>query len=340
MRRNWGLLLLAPLVLACGGCLKSKVTVHVNPDGSGHLVVSRFFGRQAVEMWEAQRAQMAGMAGEGMSDEMLKRFARDPFYDEKALKRDARGFGPSAKFVKARRVDAEGGRGSVAVYTFKDINDICLAMDQRAVMSMMSMGMGDMMDRDGDEEDGDEPAEFRRSRRGKTGIEFSLQTGAVNRLKILLPETAQADADEDKDAEPPSGAEDEESDEMAGMAGMDGGDYAMMMAQRMPAGFNYRHSMGYAEDMMSRGLGVSVEIEVNGVVAASDAAFTNATRKNRFILMDVDTSRKAKDAGAKSDWARRMERFGYGDPERMLKNLHRIPGAIVEPKREVTIAFQ
>ena len=338
MMRKWGLLLLAPLVLACGGCLKSKVTVLVNPDGSGHLVVSRFFGRQAVEMWEVQRAQMSAVQGEGM-EEMRKQFARDPFYDEKALKRDARGFGPSATFVKARRVDADGGRGSVAVYAFKDINDVFLAMDQRAVMSAMSMGMGDMMDMgDGD---GDDPAESGHMQRGKTGIEFSLQTGAVSRLKILLPEMAQAEADEDKEGEPPpEEGEGEESGEMAEMPGMESAEYAMMMAQRMPAGFNYRNGAGYAEDMMSRGLGVSVEVEVRGAVAGSDAAFTNATRKNRFVLIDVDTDRKAKDAAAKSQWMRRMEQFGYGDPERMLRNLHKIPGSIVEPKREVTISFK
>jgi hypothetical protein len=336
MTRKWGSLLLAPLVLACGGCLKSQVTVHVNPDGSGHLVVSRFFGRQAVEMWEMQRGQMTAMEGDGM-EEMRKRFARDPFYDEKAFKREARGFGPSATFVKARRVDADGGRGSVAVYAFKDINDVYLAMDQRATMSMMSMGMGDMMDM-GDDDAEDEPAESRRMRRGKAGIEFSIQTGTVSRLKILLPELAQADADEDKDAAPPETVEGEEPDAMDEMAGIGDADYAMMMAQRMPAGFNYRHSSSYAEDMMSRGLGVSVEVEVHGAVAGCDAAFTNAARKNRFVLIDVDTGRKAKDATVKSDWARRMERFG--DPERMLKNLHKIPGAIVEPKREVAIAFK
>jgi len=336
----WGLLLLAPLVLACGGCLKSKVTILVNPDGSGHVVVSRYFGRQAVGMWEVQRAQMADMPGEvaGM-EEMRTRFARDPFYDEKALKRDARVIGPPAKFVKARRVDAEGGRGSVAVYAFKDINDVCLAMDQRVAMSVMSMGMGNMwdMDWDGDDEDS---IDNEGSGRGKAGIEFSFQTGAVCRLKILLPEMAQADAAKDKDDEPPPSENGEDASEDAEMAGMDAGDYAMMMAQRMPAGFNYRHSMSYGEDMMFRGLAVSVEVEVNGAVTASDAAFTNATKKSRFVLIDVDTSRKPKDAAAKVNWQRQMQRYGYGDPEQMLKNLHAIPGSLVEPKREISIAFK
>jgi hypothetical protein len=226
------------------------------------------------------------------------------------------------------------------VYAFKDVNDVYLAMDQRAAMSIMSMGMGGMMDMDDDGDADDDRVEMRRVKRGKAGIEFSLQTGAVSRLKILLPEMTPADADEVKDAEPPDEGAGADAEGMEDMDGSDVGEYAMMMAQRVPAGFNRYNSMGYAEDMMSRGLGVTIEIEVGGAVAACDAAHTNATRKNRFTLIDVDTSRQPKDATAKSNWARRMERFGYGDPERMLRNLNQIPGSVLEPKREVSIAFK
>jgi hypothetical protein len=337
-KRRWRGFLLASLVLVCGGCLKSKVTVVVNPDGSGQVVVSRYFGRQAVQEWETQRAQMTAMDGEGM-EEGRKRLAGDPFYNEKALKRDARRFGPSTAFVKARRVDADGGRGSVAVYAFKDINDVCLALDQRAALSMMNASMGSMMDPD-EAENEDDADEFRRVRRGKAGIEFSFQTGAVNRLKILLPAMAETGAKEDPDDEPAAEAEDEESEDADEMANVDASHYAMAMARRMPDPFNYRHVMGYGEDAMSRGLAVSVEVEINGAVATSDAAFTNATRKNRFVLIDVDASRGAKDAAAKSKRSRLMDSMGYGDPERMLKKLHAIPGSRVEPKREVTIAFK
>lgn len=320
------------LLAASPGCVKSKYTVYVNPDGSGYLVVSRLFGRQAVETMELQRQTMQQM--EGMEEmggpemaqvkEMMK---ADPFYNEKALQKEARKYGAGVKLAKSRRADLDGGRGSIAVYSFKDINDVYLSTDVSQMQSMMYGGGAFEMDMGEDDEGGGG-----RSRRGKGGVEFAFQTGAVSRLKILLPSFDAGDDDGSAATEAPEAMV---GDDGAGEAAGDDEwfDPAMMY---YPQFSQYAgHMERYAGGMMAQGMAVKVEVILNGRIAQSNASHTNGA--NRIVILDVDSSRR--DSRSKKS-VRNDDLMNFYDFNRLMRGISRTPGSVVETNREVVVTFK
>jgi hypothetical protein len=313
------------------------MTLYVNPDGSGHLVVSRVFGRQTVDAVMMQRQQMEGMdsveemvAADPKAMEQMKAMMKaDPFYDEKALQREAKNYGAGVKLAKCRRMDMDGGRGSIAVYAFKDINDVYLNTDMNRLYGSLFDG-GFMRDEGGeDEEDGGG-----HGRRGKRGVEFSFQTGAVSRLKILLPAV---EAQEENDAEPAGEpAETDGDDDDENERAMYGWfDPAAMM--EMSEGLDFRYMEQYAGSMMSHGLAVSVEVVPRGAIASSTASHTNAINRNRIVLVDMDSSRR--DAKARQR-ANESDLMDFHDFNRLMRAISKTPGSVVETNREVVVVFK
>jgi hypothetical protein len=317
------------MLLSLSGCIKSKVTVFVNPDGSGHLVVSRLFGRQTVEAIEVQRQQMDAMEMPDVpaTDEMKTRMKNDPFYDEKALQKEARSYGAGVKLAKSRRVDIDGGRGAIAVYSFKDVNDVFVSADIGRFRNMMyGGGMPDMDGDDGAEDGG---------RRGKGGLEFSLQTGEVSRLKILLPAFEPSDDDEEESS--PSAEPGEDDDGESGGEDMAECFDPGMMAYQMPAGLDYRYAQQWSGNVMAQGTAVMVEVVVNGRIVTSSASHTNSANHGRIVLLDMDSSRRDK----KGKYPGRMEDLlNSGDFSRLMSGLTKVPGAVVETNREVIVVFK
>jgi hypothetical protein len=185
------------------GCVKSKIVVYVNPDGSGHIVVSRLFDQTTVVSVEAMhaRANAGDQVGDADSDDADDAMARkakqsvdvkprgpvDTIFNEKALRREANTYGTGVKLVRAQRLDADGGRGFIAVYSFQDVNDVFIAPDVNRLNNTLHRGIGNPSDPFAAPDDAEDDNEQGGGRRGKQGVEFSFQTGAVSRLKILMP---------------------------------------------------------------------------------------------------------------------------------------------------------
>jgi hypothetical protein len=329
------------LLAALAGCVKSKITLYVNPDGSGHLVVSRLFARQTVDAVMLQRQQMqqmegmeemmggeGGEAGAKVMEQMKAMMAADPFYDEKALQKEAKNYGAGVKLAKARRVDMDGDRGAIAVYSFKDINDVFLNTDVSRMYGSL-LGGGFMPDEGGeDEEDGGG-----HGRRGKRGVEFSFQTGTVSRLKILLPAVEGQDDDDAPPAEEPSEDDGADEGDEAAMYGC----FEPYMMMEMPEGIDFRYMEEYAGNMMSQGMAVSVEVVLRGSIASSTASHTNALNRNRVVLVDMDSSRR--DAKAKQR-ATRNDFMDFHDFNRLMHAISKTPGSVVETNREVVVVFK
>lgn len=105
------MLLVLPVLLA--GCLQMERTVRVNPDGSGVLIERLVMGNEIADM-------MAGMQTEGQL------FA---IRDDDRLRANAASFGESVRFVSARDIVTDFGRGYEARYAFDDINLLQLGQD-------------------------------------------------------------------------------------------------------------------------------------------------------------------------------------------------------------------
>ena len=147
---RWGLSCVTLLcLLLTQGCLKQKTLVMLKADGSGNIVVTQVFTKQGVAMMEMTFKQMEeSMMGQGSVSVSRP---DDPYYSEKAIKRQARLFGPDVTFVKAKKIDKNGNRGFAAVYAFDDINDIHVPFNMAS--SLQSSMQFSMMDIDGMDED-------------------------------------------------------------------------------------------------------------------------------------------------------------------------------------------
>lgn len=161
---------LAAMALVTAGCFKSKTLVVVNPDGSGNIVVSSAMSPQVAAMMGGLGDSFGAALG-GADGAAAPKEKKDPFFDEAKLKKAAAGFGEGVSYVKGRKSDDNGWQGSVAVYSFTDINKLKLSLDNN---SMAPPGMDD------DKADDD--------KKKKDPVTFNFTGGDTKTLKINLPQ--------------------------------------------------------------------------------------------------------------------------------------------------------
>ncbi len=318
------------------GCINQKMNIVVNPDGSGHIVLTRTFTKAGVDMIEASLKQMEQqMASMGASGNMPG-LNSDPFYNEKQLKAQARLYGEGVEYVKSQKIDQNGARGAIVLYSFKDINQVQVPVDETRMSMSMSAGMMDsdamesMYERD---QDGD-------------AVLFTFVPGATKTLKIQMPdkiidaiaaakdeETPKAPAVQTPTAETGQVAvaeETEEADEAtvmtspaAGMPGAMGGPFGAMMG-------------GSEEEMMKtmfKGMRMTLSVEVKGQVRKATAAHPAADKPQRFTLYDFDFDKMMTAPGFKES----LEHSTMGPS---ITQFIKMPGAVVETNRDVMIEFE
>jgi hypothetical protein len=319
--------MLLAAVLGLAGCFKQKILVLVNPDGTGHLVVSRAFSAETVAMAESSLREMrrhpADMGPLGASA------TNDPFFSEAKLKLEGRLYGPGVELVKARRLDRNGARGSVAVYHFKDVNQMRIPMAREENMSMFASPEMPGMD----EEMQDAMAS---QLDAADAVLFALSKGAPKILKIQMPaellESVQDTAADQTQAAPAPAAE-EAPDEAAEEAG------ELSEELNAPFGITGRESGAEAARKTMRGLRLSLAVEVNGTVVKSTAAHAVKDRPQRVLLYDADFD--AAMASPRFDAV--MKAGGLDNPSALQEGLGRLiglPGIALETNKEVVVEFK
>lgn len=338
-------------VFICG-CIKNRTVVQVNKDGSGKIVVTRVFSKETVEMTNAQMAemkkQMESRASFGM--DMARNTPKDPFFNEKAIKKDAKKYGPLVKFVKARKIDSGGSQGYVAVYSFKDVNDVFLNMEKMGEdLSRGGMQMdyySGREDSESEDEDSGQTVE-----RGENVIEFKLVKGEPAKLQVSLPEMPAdsdiSDVDEYLDGGD-SDAADKDKDKEAEEEGADEYMEDMMMSQysygyggfgggMMPAMFIGVGNEKEAAKRMYKGMEFTLAVEVEGTVVKAGASHVDPANKNRFFLIDVNANKiMASPKGSKM--IEKSGRYAFGGSS--MSSLTKLPGAAIETNRQVVIEFK
>jgi hypothetical protein len=292
--------------------VKQKTVVIVNPDGSGKIVVSRVFTKQAIAMIEQQMKQMA--AGFDGPDVQMEK----AFFNEEMIKRSASQFGPHVKYDKAKEVKKEGSRGYAALYTFEDIEDVQVPFDLRTAMMSMAMSMSDEM--------GDmEVNPF--GQVNEDMAEFSFD--ASNRtLTVSLPAFV-ADVKTFDTSKTSSSAMDEmfEGVDMdAPMAPGDGGMFA-------GAGGNPREMM----EQMYGGMRMMTAIEIAGLNKTT-ASHPDLKRPKRFTLFDVDFDKTLKTMDMET-LMMSGEMMGDGDSN-PLAQMNGMPGVTMETNRTIRFEFK
>ncbi|HBA83639.1 MAG TPA: hypothetical protein DCZ95_06045 [Verrucomicrobia bacterium] len=324
-------------VLCLSGCFNQKVNVIVQPDGSGHILLTETFSRDLVDMVENSIKQVKmHFSDAGMSQENVGK--TDPFHNESFLKARAQCFGPGVTFVKAQKVDQGGARGAVTLYSFQDIRQVQIPMaDKSAVMAINASQMDDpeaAMDMMMEEED---PS--------KT-VAFTFAPGEINTLTIHMPQLI-ADAVEmaKQNQEPASSdetatdiivdeseAEDEENADLG--LEMPGAPSPISGPAPTPGLGSGGANEEEAIQRMAKELRIQLSVEIKGQVLASTAAYPVPDKAQRFVLYDLEFGKIMTGGQGREIFS------GNGDEEDVLAMFINQPGAQIETNREIRIDFK
>lgn len=249
MKRSFVSLILLALIFA-GGCLQSTTVVEVEKDGSGRVMIREFYSPQVTQMLEGMAGMMAGKTDAQGSGEMAA--AGDPksMFD-KAIQGRIEKMGPGVTLDSSKEVtNAQGWKGYTAVYSFKDINDICVAVGDNDMGGQPGM-MGQSVE-DEEVEDG-------------AGYQFRFTPGEIAKLEVLAPND---DMDEGESSE-----ENEMPAEMEDTTGAMGDMNAEMM-------------MGMMKPML-KGMRMSLLIKVKGKITDTNSSFVSEDHPDMITVMDL-----------------------------------------------------
>lgn len=125
MRPLTRLVVLAPLVLALGGCITSETLVKLKADGSGTIEQTILVNEKTIEMIPKMMAEAMG-GGEVKSSS--KGSSPLDAFDEEKLRAEAASLGEGVRFVSAEKITRGDLKGAKVIYAFDDVN--ALAIDQ------------------------------------------------------------------------------------------------------------------------------------------------------------------------------------------------------------------
>ncbi len=332
------------MVVLCAllvGCVKSRIAVKVFKDGSGQIVLTQLHPRSTCEQYMAQLQERARREVASKTDVAGSpgRDANDvPFFREKQIRKLAKAFGPTVRYVGARPVRIGGAQGYVALYSFKDVGDVHVdmaGMAERVSRSLRS---------DPDEREGNEDEGAGREGSDASGFGFRFEAGSPARLTVTTPEPTTRDrdgdaGDEEVEVEPPTRAE--SPPEPIDM-------YDLMSPTMIHAlqGLPFRCGtgrLGYSDEydgsdyamQSAKGLEIGLTVEVDGSPVKCTATHRDPKAANRLILLDLNLARDAGNPAVK----RHLCRLIYGDFGQFLTAPDPMPGACMETNREVVVEF-
>lgn len=309
---------LVGVTLVFAGCIKAKTVVRVEDDGSGYIMSSTVFSKGAVAMYEAQMAEMRRQMEAGGMAGMHMDMPEDPFYNEEALRAAAGKFGPAVNYVKAKRVDKDGARGSVTIYSFENVNDVFINMENMGPNMEPAMGPG---------------AHTPIAEKEEDAFEFVFKKGSPNTFEVVLPEYP--------DVEPldlgEKGEEEKRVPSPEETAAMQ--QYRdMMMAAGNPYGFTGNETPEEMAKAMFKDMEISLSVEVVGKKVKSDANHPYPKKDNRFILLELKMDKLVEHI----DEDDMMSPFGMGrgSPAEFFASATNVPGVKVETSEKVKITFE
>ena len=300
--------LFAAAALLVTGCIKQKILIKVKPDGSGSILVSAMYSKKMVDMFDKQmEKQRARMEAQGMDSSAIDKGMQDPFFNEKELKKQAAKFGEGVEYSKAKKVKNASGRGFMALYTFKNIEDVKIDLKK----------MTNMMPQFGNQKPSDDDS-----------VSFKLKKGKVAELTVNIPKQETPEVEE-------GSAEEEVSTEPTPLTDQD---KAQMMANGNMFGLSGKEKT--KEEVIRKMLGdmaISVQVQVDGTVIKSNATHKDPKKKGRFTLFSVDYGVLLEDDKVCSKMAKSE---GGSNPMESLFAKENIKGIEIEKKPTVIVEFK
>jgi hypothetical protein len=290
---------------------------------------------------------------EDMAESVNTNALKNLFYNEAVLKRLARAYGPGVEFTRGKEVRKGGARGAIAVYGFKDINDV--RIDTAKLWMMQSLSMSTVFMDEVDLSEMDEMEEMFAMGGmdglggGAKAVGFELEKApGGSRLTVLVPQPAEsapvlrdaASIRKDEQAEDPY----DESD-FVEISGMDRGETMRAMLAMGPQAYaGMSMAMGgmsaMAEDpsQFMKSVRFRLLVEPKGEIKEADASHRDA-KTGRYTILDADFARMS----TSPDFARLVdaeEMFDMGEMPSFFTMFKSAPGLIREPKPEVAFQFK
>ncbi len=333
-------------LLLFSGCLKSKVLVKINSDGSGNLVVTNMFSPEMIMMVDKQmeetRKQFENMPAEQRSaalDQM-----KDPLCSEEMVKMQGQQYG-DVEFVQMKKVEKAGSRGYIAVFSFKDVSGLAFNLGNNIMAG--PAGGGGMGSEKENITFGMTVAEGKPS---VLKIKIPLKKMEAKPSEIKPPEAKPELKTEAKPETKPE-AKTEAKSETAEPAKKDAAaetdkdkpldpEFKQMLQQTMamgnPFGFTGKENEDEILTKVFTGFEMSYSVEINGKIIKNDASLVDPKNKNRFTLLEMDFGKLLSNPGVTKEM-----RDNKNEPfnDFMSRNLDK-QGLTVEKKNEITVEFE
>jgi len=292
----------AILVFAFSGCIKQKILVKVKPDGSGTILVSAIYQKKLVEMVDKQMAaQREQFEKQGMNSDAMEKALKDPFFNEDSFKQQAKMFGTDIEYLKAKKVNTSNGRGFIAVYSFKNIEDVKLDIDKLA-----SPG-----------------PKFGAQTPSEDSISFKLKKGDVAKLTVTIPKMERTAVDDKDVPKGPTPMTEQEKAQLGGQGAM----------------FGLTGNEQTKEEVLRKMYGdmsLSISLQVEGTLVKSNATYQDAKKKGRCTLFSVDFGTMLEDDTA----CGRMARNKSANFLEAILVDEKVKGIKLETKPELTVEFK
>jgi hypothetical protein len=295
-------LLTAVLAFALSGCIKQKILVRVKPDGSGTILVSAMYQKKIVEMVDKQMAvQREQFAKQGMNSEAMDKALKDPFFNEESFKQQAKMFGSDIEYLKAKKVKTSDGRGFIAVYAFKNIEDVKLDIAKLASPA----------------------SKFGPQTPPEDAVSFKFTKGEVAKLTVTIPKMERASDDDSDDSKGPTPMTEEERAQLAGQGAM----------------FGLTGKEVTKEEVLKKmysDMSFSIGLQVDGTLVKSNATYQDPKKKGRCTLFSIDFGTVLEDDKS----CGRMARNKNPNFLSAILVKEKIQGIKLEEKPEITVEFK
>ncbi len=311
--RLLGVFLLS-VVLMTTGCLQQRILVLVEPDGSGRIVLSRYYTPEGVRLVEASIQQMEAAMESGQMP-MSMNMSTNIFFNQAGIERQSALFGPGATFVKARPIDKGGNKGFAAVYAFDRVEDLRIPYDLQSSIMAISTAMISAPGMDGLPV---EPADT---------VDFLMDREAGT-LTLDLPGFVE-EAPTPPSTNAMSEAEIEQMRQGLTMMGP-------TMGGENPLGLTGEESPEEIFGMMYGNSAFRLEVQLAGEVEDVPASLPSEKRPNRFTLYSLTFEEMDQHLGALSGLEDSPMVPGS---QNMLHKLHGFPGVQLETNRTIVIRY-
>ena len=276
-------------LLACSllcGCLKNNILIKVNPDGSGTILVTRFFSRNLIDYYNSLKP-------DAPPEEQDKNLT-DPSFNEKFLRAEAGSFGTGVKFVNGRKLKKHDAYGSAVLYSFRNINQVRIPLeavvtDPEVLFEWRSTAETEFTE----DQPADAPAvgqpEDIWGEDSEHFFTFEFKKAATNELKVNVPLLPMIEPTDEVDDETWFNIEEEMKQELSDLTNdrEDAEETPAETAIYRPFGLTGNETgVAVARKILGQAR-FALHVEVSGTILKSDASYPRKSNKNRFTLVDL-----------------------------------------------------